>query len=94
MTKSGMRTFDARNAILRLRVDVTAASSTAPGCAILQLVVRHTTPAVRPDDILTALHVVADFAPPSSTLMTRLAQGPLDESHGSVADPLAPGGWA
>lgn len=90
MTKSGMRTFDARNAILRLGVDLIAASSTAPVCAILQLVVRHTTPAVRPDDILTALHVVADFAPPSSTLMTRLAQGPLDESHGSVADPLAP----
>ena len=89
MTKSGMRTFDARNAIVSLAVDLPEASSTASACAILQLVVRHTTPAVRPDDILTALHVVADFAPPSSPLMTRLAQGPLDESNGSVADPLA-----
>ena len=90
MTKSGMRTFDARHPIIHLGVELTAASSTAPACAILHVVVRHTTPAVRPDDILTALHVVADFAPPSSPLMTRLAQGPLDESLGSVADPLAP----
>ncbi len=96
MTKSGLRTFDARQAIIRLDIEpidtaavAVAASSTAPACAILQLVVRHTTPAVRPDDILTALHVVAGFAPPSSPSMTRLAQGPLDELHGSVADPLA-----
>ncbi len=58
-------------------------------CAILQLVVRHTTPSVRPDDVLAALRSVASFAPPSSPRMTRLAQGPLDESDGSVADPLA-----
>jgi radical SAM-linked protein len=89
MTKNGIRTFDARSAIVALEVDLAAASSPAPSCAILRVVVRHTTPAVRPDDVLTALHVVADFAPPSSALMTRLAQGPLDDSNGSVADPLA-----
>jgi radical SAM-linked protein len=89
MTKAGIRTFDARAAIALAKVDLLAASSAAPACAILQLVVRHATPAVRPDDVLTALHVVADFAPPSSPLMTRLAQGPLDDSNGSVADPLA-----
>jgi hypothetical protein len=34
-------------------------------CAILQVVVRHATPAVRPDDVLAALRAVADLAPPS-----------------------------
>jgi radical SAM-linked protein len=62
----------------------------APGgpCAILHLVVRHTTPAVRPDDVLAGLRSHAQLAPPSSPRMTRLAQGPLDEEDGSVADPL------
>lgn len=96
MTKNGLRTFDARAAIVRmdtyLDTDVTqpatSLSSDGPGCAILQLVVRHSTPAVRPDDVLSALHVVADFAPPSPPRVTRLAQGLLDEADGSVTDPL------
>ncbi len=57
-------------------------------CAILRLVVRHTTPAVRPDDVLAALRSQALLAPPSPPRMTRLAQGPLDEADGTVADPL------
>jgi radical SAM-linked protein len=57
-------------------------------CAILRLVVRHTTPAVRPDDVLAALRSQALLAPPSPPRMTRLAQGPLDEVDGTVADPL------
>ncbi len=89
MTKSGLRTFDAREPIVRLEVEATEASSVASGCAILNLVVRHTTPAVRPDDVLSAFRVVADFAPPSPPLVTRLAQGLLDEADGSVTDPLA-----
>lgn len=64
-------------------------SSPPAECAILDLVVRHTTPAVRPDDVLAALRVVADLAPPSPPVATRLAQGPLDEADGAVADPLA-----
>jgi radical SAM-linked protein len=90
MTKAGMRTFDARSAILRIELETTQASSAAPACAILQLVVRHTTPAVRPDDVLSAFRAVADFAPPSPPLVTRLAQGLLDEADGSVTDPLVP----
>jgi len=99
-TKSGMRTFDARGAVLAAQVvdppkrrpgqdrgDGVAQVDPVP-CAILQLVVRHTTPAVRPDDILAALRSQADLAPPSPPRMTRLAQGPLDEVGGSVADPL------
>jgi len=58
-------------------------------CAILHLVVRHTTPAVRPDDVLAGLRSQAYLAPLSPPRMTRLAQGPLDEENGRVADPLA-----
>jgi hypothetical protein len=61
-----------------------------PACAILQMVVRHVTPAVRPDDVLTGLREVADLVPPVPTLVTRLAQGLLDEETGQIADPLAP----
>jgi radical SAM-linked protein len=92
MTKSGLRTFDARSAVLSAEVvqgrDDRVAQVDRVPCAILHLVVRHTTPAVRPDDILAALRSQADLAPPSPPRMTRLAQGPLDEEGGSVADPL------
>lgn len=59
-------------------------------CAILRLVVRHLTPAVRPDDVLSGLQATADLAPPVPAAVTRLAQGPLDEDTGTVTDPLAP----
>ena len=100
MTKSGLRTFDARGAVVRAAVTAAeedpaggsgAGSQSSPHslCAILQVVVRHSTPAVRPDDVLAALRAVADLAPPSPPVVTRLAQGPLDEADGTVADPLA-----
>ena len=95
MTKSGLRTFDARAAVLRLSATSPdlpsgAVPAVAPGpCAILDLVVRHVTPAVRPDDVLTGLRAVADLVPPMPVLMTRLAQGPLDPQTGDVGDPLS-----
>ncbi len=55
---------------------------------ILELVVRQTTPVVRPDDVLSALRVVAGLALPVPKA-TRLAQGRLDDA-GALADPLAP----
>lgn len=100
LTKSGMRTFDARGPVLRL--EARHAQSDAEGgdagepCAILSLVVRHVTPSVRPDDVLAALRQVADLEPPVPPRVTRLAQGPLaaDASIGpvslTVSDPLAP----
>ena len=94
-TKKGMRTFDARAAVTSL-TSVEAANGTgADGragepCAILRLVVRHLTPAVRPDDVLSGLRATADLAPPVPAAVTRLAQGPLDEETGTVTDPLAP----
>ena len=90
MTKAGLRTFDARAAVVAIKVEEAATSRTGPACAILQVVVRHATPAVRPDDVLSAFRAVADFAPPSPPLVTRLAQGLLDEAGGSVTDPLVP----
>ena len=82
MTKSGIRTFDARTAVIRANVEMGA------DCAILQVVVRHGVPAVRPDDVLAALTKVADFAQEIPPRVTRLAQGPLLEDGWSVGDPF------
>ncbi|MGP3949370.1 TIGR03936 family radical SAM-associated protein [Streptomyces sp. 7N604] len=90
-TKNGLRTFDARGAVARLEAVEGAADRPGEGaCAILRLVVRHSTPAVRPDDVLSGLRATADLAPPVPAAVTRLAQGPLDEESGTVTDPLAP----
>jgi radical SAM-linked protein len=72
-TSKGTRRLDARAAVLTLELDRAGGSE-----AILRLAVRHLTPAVRPDDVLTALNAVAGLAPSSPALVTRLAQGPLD----------------
>lgn len=87
MTKSGLRTFDARGPVETLAVE----SGVSPGgCAILHVVVRHVTPSVRPDDFLSALRNVSQLVPPSPPRVTRLAQGPFDPRTGSVGDPFAP----
>ena len=94
LTKNGMRRFDARAAVISLSVTRSGAQARGPelsvGCAILQVVVRHTTPAVRPDDVLAGLRRAADLAPPAPAQVVRLAQGPLDDQGGAVTDPLAP----
>jgi radical SAM-linked protein len=83
--KNGPRTFDVRSAV----VSMDTSASKDGRCAILRTVVRHTTPAVRPDDVLSALQSVAALTPPSPPLVTRLAQGPLSTATATVADPLA-----
>jgi radical SAM-linked protein len=83
MTKKGLRTFDCRAAVIAL--DVTDTEDEPA----LALVLRHTVPAVRPDDVLSGLAAVSGFTPPTTPLLTRLAQGPLDEANRSVGDPLA-----
>ncbi|MFC5753840.1 TIGR03936 family radical SAM-associated protein [Actinomadura rugatobispora] len=96
LTKKGRRRFDVRAAVSALEAPEAGAAEPArraaeavdAPCAILRMVVRHTTPAVRPDDILTGLRQVADLAPPSPPLVTRLAQGPLDAVTGEIADPF------
>ena len=90
-TKNGMRTFDTRGAVVSLEALPAPADRTLDNaCAILRLVVRHLTPAVRPDDVLSGLRAVADLAPPVPAAVTRLAQGLFDEESGTVTDPLAP----
>ena len=92
MTKKGPRTFDVRGALLVAEVSPEDAASdpAGPPCAILRVVVRHTTPAVRPDDVLTALDAASGFTPPVPPLVTRLAQGPWVADDARVADPLSP----
>jgi radical SAM-linked protein len=82
LMKTGMRTLDARSAVVSMTADTGS-------CAILHVVVRHVTPAVRPDDVLSGLRIVADLVPPVPPEATRYAQGPLTET-GEVGDPLAP----
>jgi radical SAM-linked protein len=90
-TKNGVRTFDARPAVATLETHRSQVDRpTEQPCAILRLVVRHVTPAVRPDDVLSGLRAVADLAPPVPAAVTRLAQGLFDEETGTVTDPLAP----
>jgi len=89
LTKKGRRRFDARAAVAMCELDRRAPEFSDAHCAILRMVVRSTTPAVRPDDVMAALRQVADLAPPSPPLVTRLAQGPLDTVTGGIGDPLA-----
>lgn len=92
LTKQGMRTIDARAAIVNATVATATVASDPPPpdvtCGILEVVVRQTSPAVRPDDVLSALRVVADLEPPVPAKATRMAQGRLDDG-GGLADPLA-----
>ncbi len=82
-TKSGLKDVDARTAV------TSASAAGDPGCAIMHMVVRQVTPAVRPDDVLAALAAVADLRPPLPARAVREAQGRLDDT-GTVADPLGP----
>ena len=88
LMKQGKRVFDARSAVVLARVAASSQQGQASECAILTLVVRHSTPAVRPDDVLAALRRVADLVPPTPPRVTRLAQGPLAPDGQGVGDPL------
>jgi len=79
MTKKGLREFDCRAAVHTL---------TADGAA-LDLLLHHTVPAVRPDDVLTGLRELAGLEVTGAPLLTRIDQGVLDAATGELADPLA-----
>jgi hypothetical protein len=74
LTDKGVRRLDARAAVLEMTV-LDAAGSGFEGCAILRMVVLHTAPAVRPEDIVTALREQDGIVPSSPPMITRLAQG-------------------
>ncbi|WP_432705391.1 TIGR03936 family radical SAM-associated protein [Actinorhabdospora filicis] len=97
MTKKGLRTIDARGPVARLSLNSDeSGAETAPhaadtdSCAILDLVVQHVTPSVRPDDVLAGLRVAAGLEPPVPPRVTRLAQGMIAE-HGEGATPSVTG---
>jgi radical SAM-linked protein len=79
MTKKGMREFDCRVAVHAL---------SASGSS-LDLVLEHTVPAVRPDDVLTGLRQRGLLSVDAPPLLTRVEQGVLDEASGGLSDPLA-----
>jgi radical SAM-linked protein len=91
LTSKGVRRFDTRAAVLTLELDRRAAKERDAGCVILRMVVRHMTPAVRPDDILVALRRMSALAPSSPPLVTRLAQGPLGLEAADVVASAAVG---
>ena len=86
LTDKGVRRLDARAAVLEMDVVETgsaepdggqhAAATGHQDCAILRMVVLHTAPAVRPEDILTALREQEGIVASSPPMTTRLAQGP------------------
>ena len=91
LTDKGVRRLYARAAVVEMDVIETDVIETGPAdpggglraaatghedCAILRMVVLHTAPAVRPEDILTALRGQDGIVPSSPPMMTRLAQGP------------------
>lgn len=90
MTKNGLRTFDAREMVVNLEAVGEEMTPSGLSCAILRLVLRHSTPAVRPDDVLSALTQEADLAFEVAVRVTRLAQGPLNQDGTDVGDPLDP----
>jgi radical SAM-linked protein len=98
MTKKGLRSFDSRAAVVRLEVlpdepaggsgEITRNPVDESECAILEMVLRHATPSVRPDDVLAGLNAIAGLEAAGAPLHERLAQGPLDAQAGTVGDPL------
>jgi radical SAM-linked protein len=87
LTKDGRKSVDVRGPIVSAVVSRSQDAASGEQRAILDLVVRQATPAVRPDDVLTALRAVAGLALDAPPRVVRLAQGPLDEA-GRVGDPL------
>jgi len=92
LTDKGVRRLDARAAVVAL--DVLGPADLDDGlrgvvtgvqvCAILRMVVLHTAPAVRPDDVLTSLREQHGLVPSSPPITTRLAQGSLALLAGRV----------
>ena len=74
LTTKGTRVLDARAAVISLTCE---SNQGAAGGATLRMTVRQVTPAVRPEDVLTALGNLSAVQPTSPPLATRLWQGPV-----------------
>jgi radical SAM-linked protein len=80
LTSKGMRRMDARPAVVVIDVLASDGTSAEAEGATLRMIVKHTVPAIRPDDVLTAMREVSGVTPDAPPLMTRLAQGSISES--------------
>jgi radical SAM-linked protein len=87
VTKTGRKSVDARAAVVSATVSDADGTPPGPPRAILEMVVRQATPAVRPDDVLAALRGVAGLALDIAPVAVRVAQGSIDDA-GRVCDPL------
>lgn len=91
MTKKGLRSFDCRAAVASLTAEALPEGTAGhEDAVVLDLVLRHGTPSVRPDDVLEGLRSVGGLTVVGAPLHSRLAQGPLDEATGTIEDPLDP----
>jgi radical SAM-linked protein len=77
LTDKGVRTMDARVAVVEMDVLQPDPTTAEEDCAILRMVVLHTAPVVRPEDVLTALRQRYGLEPSAPPVTTRLAQGSL-----------------
>ena len=82
MTKKGLRTFDSREAVLAL------GATSYDGGTALEVVLRHTEPAVRPDDVLTGLQRVGGLAAPGTHARHASGAGPLRRGRGDDRRPV------
>jgi radical SAM-linked protein len=94
LTDKGVRRLDARAAVVEMDVLATEQVTADPDggqraavtgyedYAILRMVVLHTAPAVRPEDVLTALREGHGLVPSAPPMTTRLAQGPRAQLAG------------
>ena len=73
----GVRTMDARAAVVEMDVLEPDPTTAEEDCSILRMVVLHTAPVVRPEDVLTALRQRCGLEPSAPPVTTRLAQGSL-----------------
>ncbi|VXB85260.1 TIGR03936 family radical SAM-associated protein [Nocardioides sp. AX2bis] len=89
MTKKGLRTFDCRTAVLHLEVEDAEVDAAGRPGSTLDLLLRHTVPSVRPDDVLTGIRSCSSLPLPDRVLLTRLAQGPLTPAEDGLEDPLS-----
>jgi radical SAM-linked protein len=92
LTSNGVRRLDTRAAVVSLEVGQRAVADGDQDCATLRMVVRHLTPAVRPEDILVALRRMSALEPSSPPVVTRLAQIPLAEDQREADAAAGPDG--
>jgi len=86
LTSKGVRRLDARGVVLTMAVSPRACAGHSGECAIIRMVVRHSEPAVRPEDVLAALRQIAGLVPASEPAVTRVAQGVVGD--GELAGPV------